>query len=148
MIATSTIPSSVVPEIRVRVFGTPIAMTETKVVTLKPTAALFFHVCSGINPTAKIPIVGAFAEELFDLSNNPMRDEQREKVWGKNRSLSVGDVVEVDFCDGEKWMAVCKRVGWAFLPFDQELIDRLEKAPHSFERGDVVDSIETAVSLS
>ena len=47
------------------------------------------------------------AEEMFDLSNNPSRQEEREVKWGANRSLSVGDVV---FVDDEAWL--CCSMGW------------------------------------
>lgn len=47
------------------------------------------------------------AEELFDLSNNPNREVERAKRWGPGRSLSVGDLVQVnDVC----WF--CAPVGW------------------------------------
>lgn len=47
------------------------------------------------------------AEEMFDLSNNPSREQERAERWGSNRSLSVGDIVQVnDDC----W--VCGVVGW------------------------------------
>lgn len=47
------------------------------------------------------------AEDMFDLSNNPGRDVERSFRWGSNRSLSVGDIVQVnDDC------YVCGVVGW------------------------------------
>lgn len=47
------------------------------------------------------------AEEMFDLSNNPSREEERAERWGGNRSLMVGDIVQVnDDC------YVCAVVGW------------------------------------
>jgi hypothetical protein len=49
----------------------------------------------------------AAAEEMFDLSNNPSRDRERQIKWGANRSLSVGDAVNVD---GTTW--VCLPMGW------------------------------------
>lgn len=49
----------------------------------------------------------AAAEEMFDLSNNPSRDDQRAAVWGPHRSLSVGDVV---FDGAESWL--CLPMGW------------------------------------
>jgi hypothetical protein len=51
------------------------------------------------------------AEEMFDLTNNPSRQEERELVYGRGRSLSVGDIVEVE--QGEKltaWLCMC--TGW------------------------------------
>ena len=52
----------------------------------------------------------AAAEDLFDLSNNPSRQEERDTVWGANRSLSVGDVVHVE---NESWL--CLPTGWQKL---------------------------------
>jgi hypothetical protein len=52
----------------------------------------------------------AAAEEMFDLSNNPSRDEERQLRWGQYRSLSVGDVVHVD---NEGF--VCCSTGWQKL---------------------------------
>lgn len=50
------------------------------------------------------------AEEMFDLTNNPFRQDEREQKYGRGRSLSVGDVVEVD---GVKW--ACNSVGWEVM---------------------------------
>ena len=50
------------------------------------------------------------AEEMFDLSNNPGREDERAERWGLNRSLSVGDVVVVD---AESFL--CLSVGWKAL---------------------------------
>lgn len=50
------------------------------------------------------------ADEVFDLSNNPARQDERSRVYGNGRSLSVGDVVEVD---GE--MLVCCSFGWGLM---------------------------------
>ena len=47
------------------------------------------------------------AEEMFDLSNNPGRDAERSERWGDWRSLSVGDIVQVN---DDSW--VCGVVGW------------------------------------
>lgn len=46
-------------------------------------------------------------EEAFDLTNNPSRQEEREARYGLHRSVSVGDVVEVDGVD-----FLCDSVGW------------------------------------
>ena len=48
------------------------------------------------------------AEEVFDLTNNPSRQDERERVYGRGRSLSTGDVVVVG---EEQW--VCLSFGWA-----------------------------------
>lgn len=47
------------------------------------------------------------AEEAFDLTNNPCRQDEREQTYGRKRSVSVGDVVEVD---GKKLL--CMSCGW------------------------------------
>ena len=47
------------------------------------------------------------AEEVFDLTNNPMRQDEREQAYGRGRSLSVGDIVVVG---EERW--VCCSFGW------------------------------------
>lgn len=50
------------------------------------------------------------AEEIFDLTNNPERDDERQDVYGNGRSLSVGDVVEVD---GVEFL--CASFGWKIV---------------------------------
>ena len=50
------------------------------------------------------------AEEAFDLTNNPSRQDERVKTYGTKRSLSVGDVVDVD---GKKLL--CQPFGWLEL---------------------------------
>ena len=49
----------------------------------------------------------AVAEEVFDLTNNPSREEERQALYGNSRSVSVGDIVNVD---GVDWL--CASVGW------------------------------------
>lgn len=50
------------------------------------------------------------AEEAFDLTNNPSRNDERVAVYGTHRSISVGDIVEVDgvayLCDSFGWVAL------------------------------------------
>lgn len=48
------------------------------------------------------------ADEAFDLTNNPGRQEEREEKYGRGRSLSSGDIVEVN--GTEHW--VCLSFGW------------------------------------
>jgi hypothetical protein len=48
------------------------------------------------------------AEEVFDLSNNPGRQDEREQIYGRGRSLSTGDIVVVG---EEQWL--CMSFGWA-----------------------------------
>jgi hypothetical protein len=52
----------------------------------------------------------AAAEEVFDLSNNPFRQDEREQLYGNGRSVSVGDIVEVD---GVNYL--CAPTGWTEL---------------------------------
>lgn len=47
------------------------------------------------------------AEEVFDLTNNPSRQYEREKYYGRKRSVSVGDIVDVE---GVKYL--CCKTGW------------------------------------
>ena len=47
------------------------------------------------------------AEEFFDLTNNPSRQTDRDLFYGRQRSISVGDIVEVDT---ERYL--CANVGW------------------------------------
>ena len=53
----------------------------------------------------------AFYEDIceyaFDVTNNPSRQEEREKVYGRGRSLSVGDIVTVN-----ENSYVCDNIGW------------------------------------
>lgn len=48
------------------------------------------------------------AEECFDLTNNPYRQGERLEKYGRERSLSVGDIVSV--FPGTAWL--CASVGW------------------------------------
>lgn len=50
------------------------------------------------------------AEEAFDLTNNPDRQDERERLYGRGRSVSVGDIVEVD---GDAYL--CESMGWSKL---------------------------------
>ena len=47
------------------------------------------------------------AEEIFDLTNNPSRQAERSVRYGRGRSISVGDIVEVN-----KVLYVCGPQGW------------------------------------
>ena len=49
----------------------------------------------------------AVPEEVFDLTNNPGRQYEREDMYGRHRSVSVGDIVNVD---GADWL--CCSMGW------------------------------------
>lgn len=52
----------------------------------------------------------AACEELFDLTNNPARQTERVFKYGRQRSLSTGDIVEVNTTK-----YVCMSLGWAQL---------------------------------
>lgn len=51
------------------------------------------------------------AEELFDLTNNPSREVERDQALWERQSLSVGDIVQVD-----KEYFLCEGMGWTKLP--------------------------------
>lgn len=58
-----------------------------------------------------VPFYGeAAAEEAFDLTNNPSRQDEREEKYGRGKSVSVGDVVEVD---GINYL--CESCGWSII---------------------------------
>jgi hypothetical protein len=65
-----------------------------------------------IYATMGVPgLVGeAAAEEVFDIANNPSREGERDQLYGQARSVSVGDIVNVDGVD-----YVCAPVGWIKL---------------------------------
>ena len=50
------------------------------------------------------------AEEMFDLTNNPGRQAERVQLYGRGRSVSVGDIVETEgsfyLCCGTGWEVV------------------------------------------
>ena len=50
------------------------------------------------------------AEEMFDLTNNPSREEERERDYGRGPSLSTGDIVQVGDVK-----VVCCSFGWKRL---------------------------------
>jgi len=64
-----------------------------------------------VGGTFETPLEGEeAAEEAFDLTNNPSRQEEREEKYGNGRSVSSGDVIEVD---GVKF--ACMSIGWEKL---------------------------------
>lgn len=50
------------------------------------------------------------AEEVFDLTNNPGRWNEREEIYGNGRSVSTGDIVTVDGVD-----YLCCSFGWEII---------------------------------
>lgn len=49
-------------------------------------------------------------EMAFDLSNNPAREAQRSWFFGNQRSVSVGDVVQIN-----DRFYLCDRIGWTLM---------------------------------
>ena len=47
------------------------------------------------------------AEQVFDITNNPYRTVERAELYGNFRSVSVGDIVNVDGVD-----YLCSSFGW------------------------------------
>ena len=50
------------------------------------------------------------AEQVFDITNNPSREVERAALYGEFRSVSVGDIVNVDGVD-----YLCASFGWKVL---------------------------------
>ena len=50
------------------------------------------------------------AEYVYDMTNNHHKQEERLRLYGRGRSISVGDIVEVD---GVEYL--CDRFGWICL---------------------------------
>jgi hypothetical protein len=50
------------------------------------------------------------AEFMFDVTNNPSREEERESLYGDHRSISVGDLVCINGHD-----FLCMPNGWEML---------------------------------
>ena len=50
------------------------------------------------------------ADEMFDLTNNTSREDERAVLYGRHRSVSVGDIVSVD---GVYFL--CQPSGWTVL---------------------------------
>lgn len=55
------------------------------------------------------------ADCMFDMTNNPLREEERLQLYGNSRSISVGDIVSVDGVD-----FLCLSFGWKQLPKDSD----------------------------
>ena len=51
------------------------------------------------------------AEYLFDLTNDPSKEVERNRALWERQSLSVGDIVQVD---NEYFL--CESMGWTKLP--------------------------------
>jgi hypothetical protein len=160
---TSTRPSSVINEIRVLLYGVAQILIPTRTVTIKPSAQAFFTFCSGLDLNDKKAITLRFANEMFKVSNAPTLQECRDAIWkGKNpdgteggaRSLSVGDAVVVDFCDGIQMVAICLPSGWFASSIGdnvpgandgmvmRDFMSLLESAETSWDRQDLVRTLE------
>ena len=71
------------------------------------------HLNTGFTSVAWFKVNGEgveAAEEVFDLTNNPSRQQERVEVYGRGPSLSSGDIVEVD---GVNYL--CCSFGWEKL---------------------------------
>ena len=82
--------------------------------TSEPVAKAKEYLESGLY-TAMGPVDRPFqgeeaAEDMFDMSNNPYRQTVRNEYFGRMRSLSVGDIVEVD---GTKYL--CRPAEWVVV---------------------------------
>lgn len=51
------------------------------------------------------------AEDMFDLTNNPDREEERREVYGPHVSVSVGDIVHV-YSSTEDSYFLCMSMSW------------------------------------
>ena len=65
------------------------------------------------------------AEEMFDLTNNPGRHEERTQRYGHGRSLSTGDIVQVD-----ETLYLCCSMGWKVLHVELPPINRITEPGH------------------
>lgn len=50
------------------------------------------------------------AEEVFDITNNPSRQDECVEIYGCHRSVNVGDIVVVD---GTSFL--CENIGWTAI---------------------------------
>jgi hypothetical protein len=57
------------------------------------------------------------AEEMFDLTNNPSRQGEREQRYGYHRSVSVGDIIVVEEQPGLTTTWRCDSTGWTKIAF-------------------------------
>lgn len=65
------------------------------------------------NPIAYFETGEKAAEEAFDLTNNPSRYDEKTSLYGDSRSVSVGDVVEVqDWPNEPAKRFLCMNMGW------------------------------------
>lgn len=65
-----------------------------------------FYTNSGVIEVGELTGEDA-AEEVFDLTNNPGRQQERAQTYGRGRSVSVGDIIEVN---GDLYL--CESCGW------------------------------------
>lgn len=101
-------------------------MSVATIKLLDPEYVTNFYFCKGsiadlaITLESKYTVAGSMgipdlegedvAEEVFDLTNNPGRQRDREYLYGRGRSVSVGDIVNVDGVD-----YLCASAGWIIL---------------------------------
>jgi hypothetical protein len=80
---------------------------QTKAYALVKTHFHEYEVCPAITV---VQSGESAADEAFDLTNNPSRQDEREIKYGRGPSVSVGDIVEVD---GVNY--ICMPLGWRVL---------------------------------
>jgi hypothetical protein len=80
----------------------------------------------------------AAADELFDLTNNPGRQAEREEKYGRGPSLSVGDIVKMG---NEAWL--CQSIGWVQIaPVAKKPSDYKHIAAWGYQLGSFLRYIE------
>lgn len=79
--------------------------TEAKIEMAK--AALKAGQYNATAPIACESVGEQAAEEMFELTNNPFRQEEREEKYGRLRSVSTGDIVVTG---DDMWL--CMSFGW------------------------------------
>ena len=104
---TSTVTIKLAPSVLASEIYSKIYTNKASALNLVEENQNLYKVCSSFTVTADG--IDA-AEEAFDITNNPSRQKERESLYGRGRSVSVGDVVEVD---GVNY--VCAPTGWIKL---------------------------------
>ena len=98
-------------KVTIKLLNPSVSMVEFYVGEVSETARRFESHYKDVGAVFYTDLNGeAAAEEMFDLTNNPYRQEEREETYGNGRSLSVGDKVQVG--DDEY---VCAPDGWVLV---------------------------------
>jgi hypothetical protein len=69
-------------------------------------------------------------EEFFDITNNPSRKSEHRELVGNFRSISVGDVIQVD-----NSLYLCDSVGWKEISVF--FLDSLTETEQHYLEGEV-----------